>query len=159
MVQIVKEIQATIPLEFDFAREVWFMVFILVDINCLYIVTWNKLKLIKLTKLNKVFRGVNIDVDERKHLQVFTFRIWVFVLFCYCNYISAPVSIGGKGSWFYSLCSILLFLFLHDWMFLQTHIKESLETNGFDKIKCPAPMLDLCSQRLIVMEVKLLFSM
>lgn len=41
MVQIVKEIQATIPLEFDFAREVWFMVFILVDINCLYTVTWN----------------------------------------------------------------------------------------------------------------------
>jgi hypothetical protein len=26
VVQIVKEIQATIPLEFDFLREVWFMV-------------------------------------------------------------------------------------------------------------------------------------
>ena len=42
MLQIVKEIQATIPLEFDFAREVWFMVWFLFDINCMYIVTWNE---------------------------------------------------------------------------------------------------------------------
>lgn len=42
MLQIVKEIQATIPLEFDFAREVWFMVFFLFDNNRLYVVTWNE---------------------------------------------------------------------------------------------------------------------
>lgn len=58
LVPIVKEIQATIPLEFDFSREVWFM----------------------------------------------------------------------------------------------TNIKRSLEEGGFDQIKCPQPILDLCSQRLIVME-------
>lgn len=58
LVPIVKEIQATIPLEFDFKREVWFM----------------------------------------------------------------------------------------------TNVKRSLEEHGFNQVKCPQPILDLCSDRLIVME-------
>jgi predicted unusual protein kinase regulating ubiquinone biosynthesis (AarF/ABC1/UbiB family) len=37
-------------------------------------------------------------------------------------------------------------------MCMQVEIKRSLEANGFNQIVCPAPMLDLCAKRLIVME-------
>ncbi|CAM6044483.1 unnamed protein product [Sphagnum compactum] len=45
----------------------------------------------------------------------------------------------------------LEFDFLREVWFM-VEIKRSLEANGFNQIVCPAPMLDLCAKRLIVME-------